>query len=59
MVVFYALREGYSPEQVKRTMSVRELKEYLDNFNDDDKIYIANDGGYTYGGIREGIFNEK
>ena len=44
-------RDGYSPEQCGRTMTVGELIAYLENFDEDAKIYLENDGGYTYGYI--------
>ena len=42
---------GYTPEQVERTMTVRELIEYLEQFEDNAKVFLKNDNGYTYGGI--------
>jgi hypothetical protein len=39
-------------------MTVGELIEYMqDNFPEDEKIYIAHDNGYTYGGIRWNIID--
>ncbi len=51
-------RDGYSPEQCGRTMTVGELIAYLENFDEDAKIYLENDGGYTYGYITKGSFRE-
>lgn len=48
-----AQREGYAFNQITSTMTVGELIAYLSQFEDDVKVYISNDGGYTYGGIRE------
>ena len=44
-------RDGYSPAQCGNTMTVGELKEFLNNFVDDDEIFIINNNGYTYGRI--------
>ena len=51
-------RDGYSPEQCGRTMTVGELIAYLENFDEDAKIYLENDGGYTDGYITKGSFRE-
>lgn len=44
-------RTGYSTDQVDRTITVGELIEMLSEFDEDAKIYLSNDNGYTYGGI--------
>ena len=44
-------REAYCPAQCGDTMTVGELKEFLEQFNDDDEIFLRNDKGYTYGSI--------
>ena len=54
-----AKREGYSTYQVERTMTVREMIEFLQQYDDDTPVYISNDNGYTYGGIMENNFYEK
>ena len=48
-----ARREGYAIDQVNRTMTVRELIDYLEQYEDDTPVYLSHDNGYTYGGIRE------
>lgn len=45
-------REGYSIDQLGYTMNVRDMIDYLEQFDDDTKIYLSNDGGYTYGTIK-------
>ena len=55
-VIIEAKREGYGTDQVYRTMTVGELKAYLEQFNDDAKVYLSHDNGYTYGGITEECF---
>ena len=49
-------RDAYSPAQCGDTMTVGELKEMLEQFNDDDKIFLSNDSGYTYGSITDSSF---
>lgn len=51
-------RNGYSPAQCGRTMTVCELIEYLDQFEDDTLVYLRNDNGYTYGSIQEHDFSD-
>lgn len=51
--------EGYSPEQCRKTITVGEMIAYLSQFDDDTKIYLKNDGGYTYGSITETSFDEE
>lgn len=58
-VIIEAAREGYSPEQVRNTMTVKELIEILSDYDEDAKVYLSHDDGYTYGGIRYGSFSEQ
>ena len=51
-------REGYDTEQCGRTLTVRELIEILQDYDEDTKIYLNNDNGYTFGSIREGDIYE-
>ena len=44
-------RNGYSPEQCGPTFTVRELIEYLENFDAEVRVYFSNDNGYTFGNI--------
>lgn len=60
MVYINGKRNGYDEEQTGETMSIGELINYLENFDEDEKVYIMNDGGYTYGNITErDISDEK
>ena len=52
-------RNGYSPEQCGRTMTVKDLIAYLEQFEEDAEIYINNDNGYTFGSITESSFEES
>lgn len=52
-------RNGYSPDQCGKTMTVQELIDCLSWFDPEAKVYFSNDNGYTYGNISEWDFNEK
>lgn len=46
-------RDGYSPDQCGRTLTVGELIELLQDMDEDRPVYLRNDKGYTYGSITE------
>ena len=50
-LMILAYRESYGKDDV-RTMTVGELREALEEFDDDAKVILSHDNGYTYGGIR-------
>jgi len=56
-VIIEARRTSYSTSDVGRTMTVRELIDYLENFYEDSPIYLSHDNGYTFGGIMERDIN--
>lgn len=58
-IIINTSRTGYSPSQVQRTIAVGELRGILDRFEDDAKIYLSFDNGYTYGGITPEDFSEE
>lgn len=51
-------REGYAPNQCRTTMTVGELIEFLQGYDEDTKIYLKNDNGYTYGSITRSSFED-
>ena len=51
-------REGYSVEQIDRTMTVGDLIAFLEDYDENTEIYLKNDNGYTYGSITESSFEE-
>ena len=57
-VIIEARRTGYGIDQIERTMTVSELIAYLEQFDDDAKVYLSHDRGYTYGGITERDFRD-
>lgn len=44
-------RDGYSIDQIDKTITAGELIEVLKCLDKDTKIYLDNDNGYTYGSI--------
>ena len=52
-------RNGYAPDQIKRTMTVGELIEFLEQFDEEAEVYLNNDNGYTFGSITESSFEES
>lgn len=51
-------RNGYGPDQCGKTMTVGELISFLEMFDEEAKVYLKNDNGYTYGNISESSFEE-
>lgn len=51
-------RDGYEPNQIYGSMTVGDLKSYLDDYPDDMEVYIGNDNHYTFSGIRGDCFEE-
>lgn len=46
-------RDAYSTRDVYGTMTVGDLKAFLEDLEDDTPIYLSFDGGYTYGALRD------
>lgn len=57
-LLYQTFREGYGIDQVRQTMTVGELIEFLGNYDEDTPIYLSFDRGYTYVGITEDRFEE-
>lgn len=62
-VVFEAERTGYSIDQViddwTKPMTVGELRDILEEYEDEDLFILSHDRGYTYGSIREQMHFEE
>ena len=56
IVLIEAEKDGYSLEQVRSTMTVKELIEVLSGYDEDAKVYLSHDNANTFGGIRYGSF---
>ena len=55
-LIIEAKREGYTIEQAedeREAITVGELMRLLEDFDEDTKVYISNDNGYTYGSVTE------
>lgn len=50
MVIIQARRDAYSKNEV-RTITVKELIQELEQYDEDAKVVLSHDNGYTYGGI--------
>ena len=57
-LILSTTREGYGTDQIRRTMTAGELVEFLSDYDEDMPVYLSFDNGYTYGGIKEGNFEE-
>ena len=55
-LIFNADREGYGTDQIRSTMTVGELIAFLEQYDEDTPIYTAHDNHYTFGGVREEMF---
>ena len=44
-------RNGYGTDQCGKTLTVGELIEILQEYDEDSPVYLRNDNGYTYGSI--------
>ncbi len=44
-------RNGYAPSQCGETLTVGELIRELEQYDEEDLVYLDNDNGYTYGSI--------
>ena len=52
-------RTAYSADQIKNTMTVGDLIRFLEQYDEDTKVYLSNDNGYTYGSITGDSFEEE
>ena len=55
-LILNTMREGYATDQPQRTMPVVELRDFLEDYDDETPVYLSFDNGYTYGGINEEKF---
>ena len=59
VVYINAVGEGYEIDQIRHTMTVGQLMNWLEQFDEDTPVYLKHDRGYTYGGITEYKFEES
>lgn len=53
VLVIQAKNTEYSALAVENTMTAAELREFLEDFDDDTPVVLSFDGGYTYGPVRQ------
>ena len=59
-LVFDARRDGYGIDQIHNAMTVGELRELLEDLDDEMIIICSHDRGYTYGSLsREASLREE
>lgn len=58
-IIIETSRDDYAPNQIRRTMTVGELVELLQDYEESTKIYLSFDRGYTYGGISADCISEQ
>ena len=55
-LILQTSRTGYDAGQAEEretALTVRELINVLENYDDEMKVYFSNDNGYTYGSVTE------
>ena len=55
-LILQTSRTGYDAgqaEECETALTVRELINVLENYDDEMKVYFDNDNGYTYGSVTE------
>lgn len=57
-LILNTTREGYGIDQVHSTMTIKELRDFLEDYDDETPVYLSFDNGYTYGGIHQVDFEE-
>lgn len=50
-IVFESVREGYAIDQVRHPITAGELREILEDYDDDDIVIVSHDNDYTFGSI--------
>ena len=50
-IVFAAARDGYGIDQVEHPLTVGQLRELLEDVDDDTIVICSHDGGFTYGSL--------
>jgi len=57
-LIITAHRNGYSTKQCGKTLTVSELIEALQNYDENLEVFLSHDNGYTFGSISEDDLNE-
>lgn len=51
-------REAYSPKDIGHTMTVGDLIDFLQEYDEDAKVFLSNDNGYAFCHIGYDSFTE-
>ena len=57
-ITFEATREGYTKDQVDYPITVGELIEFLEDYDEDTEILLSHDSGYTFGTLTLNVAEE-
>ena len=57
VLIMDAERDGYTVNQVGDTMTVGDLRNFLNSYPDDMPLFLGFDHRYIYGGIQEDMFH--
>lgn len=59
ILLFNTWRDEHSASvAAEKTMTVGELREFLEYYDDDLPVILSFDGGYTYGMVKDARFEE-
>ena len=58
-LILHTHRDGYGTDQIERTMTVGDLIDFLQELDPEMPVYTGHDNCYTYGPIREDMFEER
>ncbi len=56
ILIYETFRKAYSTKDIKHTMNVGELIEFLQDYDPETPIYLSFDNGYTYEQVTEARF---
>jgi len=57
-LIIDAIVSGYSTDQIINTMTVEELRNFLKDFDNETKIFLSFNDGYSFGGLGKNNFDE-
>lgn len=50
-IVFEAMRDGFGIDHIKNPMTIGELMDILQDYDEDTLFILSHDNGYTYGSL--------
>lgn len=57
IILLETRRDAYTPNECGATLTVGELIEILNDFDEETPVFFSNDNGYTFGAITCGRIN--